>query len=68
MNIVGWKQLGYCLHSTTVSEGYMALWERGRLDLTVEAVIHDNPKWRPLFTVEELGICTKCLEQYEYFQ
>ena len=35
------------LHSTNVSEGYTALWERGRLDLTVEAVIHDNPKWHP---------------------
>jgi len=32
------------LHSTNVSEGYTALWERGRLDLTVEAVIHvDGP-------------------------
>lgn len=27
------------LHSSTVSEGYTALWERGRLDLTVEALI-----------------------------
>jgi hypothetical protein len=33
------------LHSANVSEGYTALWDRGRLDLTVEAVIHDNPKW-----------------------
>jgi hypothetical protein len=34
-------------HSPTASEGYTALWERKRLDLTVEAVIHDNPKWHP---------------------
>ena len=56
------------LHSTNVSEGYTALWERGRLDLTVEAVIHDNPKWHPLFTAEELAICTKRLTEYKYLQ
>ncbi len=55
------------LRSTNVSEGYTALWERGRLDLTVEAVIHDNPKWHPLFTQEELAICTKRLQAYRYF-
>jgi hypothetical protein len=31
------------LHAATESEGYAALWRRGRLDLTVEALIHDNP-------------------------
>lgn len=55
------------LHSTTVSEGYTALWQRGRLDLTVEAVIHDNPEWHPLFTEEELKICIRRLTQYQYF-
>jgi hypothetical protein len=54
------------LHSTNVSEGYTALWERGRLDLTVEAVIHDNPKWHTLFTAEELAICSKRLKEYRY--
>jgi len=49
-----------------VSEGYTALWERGRLDLTVEALIHDNPQWHSLFTPEELAICTERLTQYEY--
>lgn len=56
------------LHSSTVSDGYTALWERGRLDLTVEAVIHDNPKWHPLFTEEELVICTKRLKEYQYIK
>ena len=55
------------IHSPTVSEGYTALWERKRLDLTVEAMIHDNPKWHPLFTVDELEICKKRLTDYEYF-
>jgi hypothetical protein len=56
------------LHSANVSEGYTALWERGRLDLTVEALIHDNPKWHPLFTEEELANCSKRLTAYNYLQ
>jgi hypothetical protein len=54
------------LHSVHVSEGYTALWERGRLDLTVEAIIHDNPKWHFLFTPADLAICTKRLKEYRY--
>ena len=54
------------LHSANVSEGYSALWERGRLDLTVEALVHDNPRWHALFTEEELAICKKRLEEYGY--
>jgi hypothetical protein len=54
------------LHSANVSEGYAALWERGRLDLTVEAVIYDNPKWHPLFAKDELAICSKRLKDYGY--
>jgi hypothetical protein len=54
------------LHSPNVSEGYTALWQRGRLDLTVEAVIHDNAKWHSLFSEEELNICTSRLAEYEY--
>lgn len=56
------------IHAPTVSEGYTALWERGRLDLTVEAMIHDNPKWHPLFSAEELAICRERLQQYEYIE
>jgi hypothetical protein len=55
------------IHSPTLSEGYTALWERKRLDLTVEAVIRDNPKWHPLFTQEELEICVKRLTDYGCF-
>lgn len=54
------------LHANAVSEGYTALWERGRLDLTVEALIHDRPEYHPLFTDEELGIARRRLEQYKY--
>jgi hypothetical protein len=54
------------LNSNAVSEGYTALWQRNRLDLTVEAVIHDQPKWHPLFTQVELSVCKKRLEDYQY--
>jgi hypothetical protein len=56
------------IHSATVSDGYTALWQRKRLDLTVEAVIHENPKWHLLFTAEELAICRRRLEDYQYFR
>ena len=54
------------IHSQKVSDGYTALWERKRLDLTVEALISDNEKWQPLFSVEAIAICRKRLKQYEY--
>ena len=54
------------IHSPTVSEGYTALWERGRLDLTVEAVIWDNPDFHELFTEDELRIVKKRLIDYQY--
>jgi len=54
------------LHADTVSEGYTALWERNRLDLTVEALIRDNPQYHSLFTDEERETARRRLEQYEY--
>ncbi len=53
------------LHSSTVSEGYTALWERRRLDLTVEALIL-QPQWDELFTQEERDIARKRLQDYGY--
>jgi hypothetical protein len=55
------------LHADKESEGYTALWQRGRLDLTVEAVIYDNPKWQSLFTAEEIETCKRRLTKYGYF-
>ncbi|MFE9205651.1 AAA domain-containing protein [Micromonospora sp. NPDC007230] len=46
------------LHNPGVSDGFTALWERGRVDLTVEAVVI-RPRFRPLFTDEELAIASK---------
>jgi hypothetical protein len=54
------------LHASAVSEGYTALWERGRLDLTVEALIHDHAEYHSLFTDEERQIARHRLEDYKY--
>jgi hypothetical protein len=56
------------IHAATVSEGYTALWERKRLDLTVEALIHDNPRWHPMFTPDELAIGARRLTEYHYLR
>lgn len=53
------------VNATNVSEGYTALWERKRLDLTVEALIQDK-KWRELFSDEELKKAQKRLEDYGF--
>jgi hypothetical protein len=53
------------LHACQVSEGYTALWERKRLDLTVEALVL-QPEWRELFTPDELTIARQRLQQYGY--
>jgi len=56
------------IHSSTVSDGYSELWKRNHLELTVEAVIYDEPQWQPLFTHDELSICEKRLRDYQYLK
>jgi hypothetical protein len=56
------------LRSNKVSDGYTALWDRKRLDLTVEAQIHDNSRWHSLFTAHELSVCTQRLVEYRYLK
>jgi len=53
------------LHSSHVSEGYTALWERGKLNLTVEALVL-QPEWHDLFTDEEREIALMRLKEYGY--
>jgi hypothetical protein len=53
------------LHASQVSEGYTALWERGRLDLTVEALVL-QPEWQEWFTDEERDIARQRLQDYGY--
>lgn len=54
------------INATTVSEGYTALWERSRLDLTVEAMIMETEKYHAMFTQDQLDICAQRLKDYEY--
>jgi hypothetical protein len=54
------------IHASTVSEGYAALWERGRLDLTVQAMVHDDGRWHPVFTPDEPAIGKRRLSDYGY--
>ena len=53
------------LNAPAVSDGFANLWERGRLDLTVEALVL-RPEYAPLFTQEELGRARTRLEQFGY--
>ena len=53
------------LHSPHVSDGYTALWELGRLDLSVEAHVL-QPRFRELFASEELEIAESRLHEYGY--
>ena len=53
------------LHSPNVSDGYTALWELGRLDLSVEAYVL-KPEFREIFTTEELEIAKSRLDEYGY--
>ncbi|MGE0502053.1 MAG: hypothetical protein AB7I79_15295 [Rhizobiaceae bacterium] len=57
------KQL---INASRPSDGYTSLYERGRLDLTVEAVVIENTEWHDLFTTEELDRARKRLKQYGY--
>lgn len=54
------------INADNVSDGYSALWERGRLDLTVEAMITENEDFHALFTPEQLEKCIVRLQQYGY--
>lgn len=56
------------INSPSVSDGYTALWEKGRLDLTVEATVLENLQWHELFSDRELDICKRRLHQYGYRQ
>ena len=56
------------INASQPSDGYTRLWELKRLDLSVEAVVHDNVEWHELFTQDELQRCRKRLTDYRYFE
>lgn len=53
------------LAAPAVSDGFAALWERGRMDLTVEAVVAE-PQFAELFSESEIQIARRRLEQFGY--
>ncbi|OOC54362.1 hypothetical protein NOSIN_11555 [Nocardiopsis sinuspersici] len=53
------------LSGPAVSDGFSNLWDLGRLDLTVEALVL-RPEFSPLFTGEELDRARGRLEQFGY--
>ena len=56
----------FLINQRNPSDGYTHLYERDRLDLTVEAEIVDNAKWHPLFTQDEIEKARKRLFDYGY--
>jgi hypothetical protein len=44
----------YLINAPKPSDGYTALYERQRLDLTVEALVVEDSRWHVLFTAEEV--------------
>ena len=53
------------LVSPAISDGFAELWERGRLDLTVEAVVSEAV-FSELFSEEEIAVARRRLEQFGY--
>jgi hypothetical protein len=53
------------LATRSISDGLKALWQCGRLDLTVEALVLKSP-WNELFTEDELRIARRRLEDLSY--
>ena len=48
------------------SDGYTNLYLKGRLDLTVEALIVDNPRWQALFSENDVANARKRLDKNNY--
>ena len=43
------------INAKTIPSGYFKLFEKNRLDLTVESLVANNEKWHPLFNREEIN-------------
>lgn len=56
----------YLINAPKESDGYTALYELGRLDLTVEAEVVENERWHELFLPEEIERARKRLLKYGY--
>jgi hypothetical protein len=54
------------INAAKPSDGYTALYMRGRLDLTVEALVIEDERWHQLFTEDELKRARRRLKDYRY--
>jgi hypothetical protein len=63
--IGGFQAAKQLLRSDTHSEGLTALWEYGRLDLSMEALVLQQP-WRSLFSRVELDSAERRLQKLGY--
>jgi len=62
----GLETAKYLINAKDQSDGYTALWEKRRLDLTVEAMVVEQQKWHSLFLPEEIEKARNRLEQNDY--
>lgn len=62
---LGYDTAMHLIHSSQPSIGFTHLWERKRLDLTVEALVL-RPEWSAIFTETDLKAARKRLEEYHY--
>ncbi len=53
------------IDATGVSDGFTTLWEAGRLDISVEAVVL-RPEFARLFDAKRLRVARQRLVEYEY--
>jgi hypothetical protein len=56
----------YLINAAQPSDGYTELYNRGHLELTVEAMVVENARWHTLFTPEEMQKARKRLSDYRY--
>ncbi len=56
----------HLINAPNPSDGYTHLYERGRLDLTVEAMIVETKMWHELFTDEKILKSRRRLRDYGY--
>ena len=48
------------------TDGYITLYNKKRMDLTIEALIVSKPEYKVFFTDEEIEFCRGRLAQYGY--
>lgn len=63
--IGGLEAARHLLRSDVHPEGLTALWERGRLDLSMEALVLQK-RWRALFSADELKLAKRRLDRLGY--